>query len=115
MCACRCYASVERGYPDTPNRLDWKVSHMSRKTVKVAEVLRSANTRLGVPDMARPHLDKLTPHQAFRLGVASVLEDMLHASDTYAGYGYADDTYIAGTTDETQRVYRVHQTLSTEG
>jgi len=78
---------------------------MPRQTVKVADVVRAANVRMGVPDAALDHLDKLTPQQAYRAGVASLVEHVLHLADTYQGFGYLESPYVAGQTDETRRAY----------
>jgi hypothetical protein len=85
---------------------------MPRKSVKVADILRDANKRLGVPDSERPGLADMSPFQAYRLGVASLAECVLHGADAYAGFGYIDSPFVAGQTDETRRVYYVHWVIS---
>lgn len=78
---------------------------MARKTIDVAEVTRWVNIRLGVPDSThRLEGAELTPEQAFRLGAASLLEQILHATGNYRGFGY-HEPYVKGETDETRRHY----------
>lgn len=90
---------------------------MARKSIKVADVLRMVNIRMGVPDRATSGLDKLTPHQAYRQGIADLLGNILHNTDNYAGFGYVGpdgkpvERYVAGETDESRRVYYVHRRL----
>lgn len=82
-----------------------------RKTISVDEIRGMVNTRLGAPD--EPDRD-ITPQQAYRLGVASLLEQILHQTGNYRGFGYqAGQVTHYGTspqdpsviTDETRRVY----------
>jgi hypothetical protein len=97
---------------------------MARKTIEVAQILEWVNTRLEIPDSTHKvqltWSDKpITPEQAFRLGVASLLEQILHATDTYAGFGYTktrDETVSSGVikhvpVDETRRNYYRHRKL----
>jgi hypothetical protein len=87
---------------------------MGRKSIKVAEIIRWANVRLGVPDAAMPNLASLTPHQAYRQGVASLLETILHHTGNYAGFGYTTGAFVAGETDETVRGYYVANALQAD-
>lgn len=71
----------------------------TRKTIPVDQVREWVNTRLVAPDSAQLEGD-CTPEQAFRLGLANVLEQILHATGNYRGYYYPDSTVM----DETRRV-----------
>lgn len=64
-----------------------------RKTIDVETVRGWTNTRLACPDSTTHHLDKLTPQQAFRLGAASLLEQILHATGNYRGFNYLDSEW----------------------
>jgi hypothetical protein len=77
---------------------------MTRKTIDVDQVRDWTNTRLAAPGSFHTGLADLSPEQAFRLGVASLLEQILHGTGNYAGFGYTE-TYVAGQTDETRRRY----------
>jgi hypothetical protein len=66
---------------------------MPRKTIDVAQLIEWVNTRCAAPDS--PHTltmegRELTPEQAFRLGVASLLGQVLHATGNYKGFSYND-------------------------
>lgn len=82
---------------------------MARKTVNVAEVLERANRMLETPD-STIRLEDYTPEQALRLGIAGLLETILHSSGNYHGYRYqpgvvdfeADPPNVR---DETRRNY----------
>lgn len=83
---------------------------MARKTINIQDLIVRANVRLTVT----PHpnqLDGMTPEQAFRAGVASLLEWALHETDNYHGFNYVNEDgsfvspFVAGETDETRRVY----------
>lgn len=104
---------------------------MPRKTIDVALLCDWVNTRLACPDSTHhDHLNDLTPQQAFRLGTASLLEQILHASGNYKGFSYLPSewdkdkpsehivngkatTYYGGLRDgydETRRSYRTPDT-----
>jgi hypothetical protein len=82
----------------------------SRKTIPVADVVDAVNTRLAMPDRPDGPLAGMTPEEAYRVGVASLLEHILHATGNYNGFGY-QDSEIAATGilredyDESRRVY----------
>ncbi len=94
---------------------------MGRKSVKIAEILRWVNIRMGIPSSTHRLPDGITPEQAFRLGQASLLEQVLHHTGNYEGFGYLEEAngeirylqgpFVHGTTDETRRTYYVHPTL----
>jgi len=80
-----------------------------RQTVPVADVITWANARIAV-DGQFAALDGLTPDQAFRRGVASLLEQILHRTGNYAGFGYpASELAAPGELrdgyDDTRRIY----------
>jgi hypothetical protein len=76
---------------------------MARKTVDVAKVLRMANHALAI-DISSIGA---TPEEAFRIGVATILEGVLHESDNYHGYAYLD---IRFENDGTSNVDSIDQT-----
>jgi hypothetical protein len=43
--------------------------------------------------------------KAFRLGLCVTLENVLHATNSYAGYMYQTHPYIDGVTDDSKRIY----------
>lgn len=71
---------------------------MGRKTVDVETVKNQVNTMLRTVDSSL-RLENLftsepmTAEQAFRLGAASVLEQILHMTGNYHGYYYLADEY----------------------
>jgi hypothetical protein len=73
----------------------------SRKTVSVLSLLEQANKRLAV---VSPH-DSDALGRAYRHGICSFIERILHDSGNYAGFGYLDSPYVAGVTDESRRSY----------
>ncbi len=75
---------------------------MSTKRVDVATILTRANTLLasGYGDAQ------------YRLGVCSLMEQILHESGNYVGFGYIDTPYVAGVTDESRRSYYFSHRLS---
>ncbi|MDE2105261.1 MAG: hypothetical protein KGL39_49000 [Patescibacteria group bacterium] len=81
-----------------------------RKTVPVEQVLNAANTMLLTPDSTL-RLDDVTPEQAFRRGIAALLEVVLHTTDTYGGFRYPaselddEDGVLRGDYDDTRRQY----------
>lgn len=89
---------------------------MSRRTIPVAQVVEWVNTRLDGADSTLALTDsagkELTAEQAFRLGAASLLETILHATDNYRGYNFLPDKGITWDgdnkptfVDETRRFY----------
>lgn len=58
-----------------------------KKTVPVQQVLNAANTMLQTKDSTL-RLDDVTPEQAFRRGVAAMLEVVLHNTGNYHGFRY---------------------------
>jgi hypothetical protein len=83
---------------------------MARKTIDVATVVEWANTRLAIPDSTH-RLEVENTEQAFRLGVSSLLEQILHNTDNYNGFQYVDVDgklvypFKRGETDETRKRY----------
>lgn len=85
-----------------------------RKTIEVNQLIEWANTVLAVPER-RLHLDgiEMTPEQAFRQGVASLLEQALHATGTYRGFAYqaselTEEHVLRDDYDDTRRRYSSH-------
>lgn len=87
---------------------------MPRKTVKVSELRDRVNGALLAKDsslwLRAPGKDReLTPAEALRMGMISVLESVLHETGNYRGFGYQemrrteDGEYEIA--DETRRVY----------
>jgi hypothetical protein len=90
---------------------------MSRKTIEVDVIKDWVNTRLQIPSSTHK-LDgeSLTPEQAFRLGVSSLMEQILHATGNYKGFNYqasefvpaeemTSDNVLRPGMDETRRIY----------
>jgi hypothetical protein len=85
---------------------------MPRKTTSVAEVLERVNTALQSPEsmlrLTDMHNEPLSPEQAYRLGMAMVLEQILHSTGNYAGFRYQDVDHTVDPPvipDETRRQY----------
>lgn len=85
---------------------------MSRKTIYIKDLIAMVNRRLETKDSTlKLALEDLTPEQAFRLGSALVLEQVLHATDNYAGFKYQFDQFdepshiLKQDFDGTRRVY----------
>lgn len=87
-----------------------------RKTEDIAFIRDMVNKALTVPDsslrMRAPGKDReLTQEEAFRTGVLSVLESILHHTGQYKGFGYQDgvipdpDASRPEWGDETRRIY----------
>lgn len=87
---------------------------MPRKTVKVSDLLERVNRALQTSGstlyLRAPGKDReLTPAEAYRMGMISVLESVLHETGNYRGFGYQemrrteDGEYEIA--DETRRVY----------
>jgi hypothetical protein len=68
---------------------------MSRKTIEVDVIKDWVNTRLQIPSSTHK-LDgeSLTPEQAFRLGVSSLMEQILHATGNYKGFNYQASEFV---------------------
>lgn len=81
---------------------------MARKTIPVADLVDRVNTRLATPDSTL-RLADLTPEQAFRLGMASLLDSVLHETGNYKGFGYQVSELVEGQLrpgyDDTRRRY----------
>ena len=87
-----------------------------RKTVDVADVRAMVNTVLAAPDRELPFpqpgkpgkWEDVTVQQAYRLGMATLLEAILHRTGGYRGFSYHDVDFTAdppGIPDETRRTY----------
>lgn len=99
---------------------------MPRKTVDVKPILERVNHMLKTPDSTLRLTGKdgadLTPEQAFRLGIASLLETILHESGNYAGYNYQPGlgiTFENGAenptfVDDSRRFYYYASTLASQ-
>jgi hypothetical protein len=88
----------------------------ARKTVDLAWLTDQVNTRLAIPDSSRylraPGKDRdMTPEEAARLELASLLECVLMHTGAYKGFGYQDgvvphpEAGRAEWGDETRRIY----------
>jgi hypothetical protein len=86
-----------------------------RKTVEVAELVKTANRLLALPDANGVTRDL---NADFRQGVIAMVEYALHTTETYNGFSYlssekvtADEPHTPNTTylrigyDETRRAY----------
>ena len=85
------------------------------KTVDVLTILQKANQALAsdyFPDMAGPAVSIEAFSRAYRLGIAGLLETVLYESDNYAGFGYLENPYRAGVTDESRRCYYLSNRLA---
>lgn len=89
---------------------------MARKTIELTTLIDWVNTRCATPDSTL-HLGAMTAEQAFRFGAASLLEQVLQATDTYAGFGYNDTEWDAAKNslranyDATRRHYAISRKL----
>lgn len=86
---------------------------MARKTINVEDILGMVNKGLNVQDSVLRLENRdgtpMTPEQAFRMGMANVLESVLHRTDNYKGYvhnGLVIDGKDVTVPDETRRTYR---------
>lgn len=80
---------------------------MSRKTVPVLQTLEYANKMLKRTDA---HATK-----EFKVGIICMIEDILHASDNYAGFMFLDnDDSDTGTLGYYSRQYFYSQNMSVE-
>lgn len=81
---------------------------MPKKAISVRELREWANTRLATPNSGLK-LDDFTPDQAFRLGIASFIEQILHSTGNYHGFAYLErevrDDGTPEIGDETRRAY----------
>ena len=92
---------------------------MPRKTIAVDQIRAFANKKLAMPNSHSALFDRITPEQAFRRGIASLLEQILHTTDNYKGFNYQDSELNPDRTfdsdsdaptlregyDETRRIY----------
>lgn len=87
---------------------------MPRKTFNVDELRDRVNRMLETPDsslyLKAPGTDReMTPAEAFRMGLCSVIEGILHETGNYKGFGYHGMIERPGLAweipDETRRVY----------
>jgi hypothetical protein len=87
---------------------------MAKKTIDIDELITWVNTRCAVPSSSHRLTTNggkdLDAEQAFRLGVASLLEQALHATGNYRGFSYNDtemngDGALRPDYDETRRHY----------
>lgn len=84
-----------------------------RKTYPVKALVEDVNRVLARPELyvAAPGKDRdMTPAEAFRMGVAMMLEHVLFATGNYNGYGYQEgevtwDGAEPDIADETRRIY----------
>lgn len=89
-----------------------------RKTYPVDELRDRLNRMLETPESSLylkcPGTDReMTPAEAFRMGMISIAETVLHETGNYRGFGYQssvmketwDDGKQWAITDETRRVY----------
>lgn len=80
-----------------------------RKTIEVREILELANRGLALRhNQLTPVLRDCTPEQAYRMGLASLLTQILSRTGYYNGFGYTNET---GDADETKRHYYVDSSL----
>jgi hypothetical protein len=84
---------------------------MTRKTIDVQTLKERANTRLAYEEYESDHWSRVTPQQAYREGVASLLSWVLMETGNYKGFGYVEPggypigKFEEGVTDETRRCY----------
>lgn len=78
---------------------------MARKTVDVKFVLDRVNHMLS---MEAAHVLKpgMTAEQGFRVGVAHLLEAVLHETDNYAGYNLLGSEYLPADEQTADNVIR---------
>jgi hypothetical protein len=75
------------------------------KTVSVLFLLERANKCLASNFAYGNGATQMETSRAYRAGIASFIELVLHESGNYAGFGYLGGPYVAGVTDDTRRVY----------
>jgi len=82
----------------------------ARKTIAVEDVRDMVNRALAFPDTFH-RVEGMTPEQAMRIGVASLMEQILHATGNYRGFGYLvselteDGTLREGHDDSRRRYF----------
>lgn len=77
-----------------------------KKTVRVEDVIAPMNRALRSTDVT-PVKD-MTPDEAFRMGVATAIETILHHANRYRGFSYLDvdhSIFPPAIPDETRRHY----------
>lgn len=100
---------------------------MPRKTIEIDRIRELVNRRLAIPDaqmyLKDPDIMKdreMTPAQAYRMALASLLETIEMQTGTYAGYGYQPGQVTRyatepgdspDITDQTRRIYYAHRSL----
>lgn len=71
---------------------------MARKTIEVQVVHQLVNTALATSDstlrLTQRDGTPYTPEQAFRLGICSVLEQILHRTENYRGFQYNASEFV---------------------
>lgn len=65
---------------------------MSRKTFDIKDLVEIVNRRLEVKDSTL-NLADMPVEQVFRLAACSLLEEILHSTDNYAGFKYQSDQF----------------------
>lgn len=80
---------------------------MARKTIEVETIRNWVNARLQTKDSSLT-VSELSPEQAFRMGAASLLAQILLATDNYAGFNLQGTEYVEpdGEKDDTYPAYR---------
>lgn len=81
---------------------------MGRKNIEVDLIKEWVNGRLAIKDASHRMPEGMSPEQAFRLGQASLMEQILHYTGNYNGFNYnvaPGERYVEGVTDETRRHY----------
>jgi hypothetical protein len=83
----------------------WGISKMTkRQTIRVQQVKEQVNTYLAnLPTGKTP--EEIEMYKNLRRGASSVIENILHNTGNYMGYGYIDSPYVEGVTDESRRYY----------
>jgi len=81
----------------------------ARKTIAVDDVRDMVNRALTFPDSFHS-VEGMTPEQAMRTGIASLLEQILHATGNYRGFAYPatelrEDGTLREDYDGTRRIY----------
>jgi hypothetical protein len=90
---------------------------MARKAIAVAQAIEWANTRLATPSSSM-RWDSPAEERAFRQGIASFAEQILHGTGNYHGFNYQESEllpeeerdYDKGTVlrpdyDDTRKIY----------
>ena len=91
---------------------------IQRKTTSVRKILDTCNKGLAYDHENMTVLKGKTVEEAYRLGLATVLESILHDSGNYAGYSFLDQTMemVNGVNtvvvkNETRRKYSLSRTM----